>query len=184
MCSPVSLIKPMQHHEMSWTPWGWGWTQESGCLALIGLWILSGIVWTALFSCCSVHHSLTTHSNDAVYPCRPCGYHTTEPKDISSLNLSQIVLYICIGITLKPDILLVQPSCHPSNEPPKQLTTSFIRFLSSACGIAIKHIIWEEDKFLQLQKDLKAFELLFWQHRHQYEFSAYIYDYFLALSWW
>ncbi|PBK95017.1 hypothetical protein ARMGADRAFT_1045269 [Armillaria gallica] len=63
-----------------------------------------------------------------------------SPKDISSLNLSQIVLYLRTGITLKPDILLVQPSRHPSNEPPKQLTTSFISFLSSACGIGIKHL--------------------------------------------
>ncbi|KAK0449351.1 hypothetical protein EV421DRAFT_1889154 [Armillaria borealis] len=73
-----------------------------------------------------------------------------SPKDISFLNLSQIVLYICIGITLKPDILL----------PPKQLTTSFISFLLSACGISIKHvgflwtafkhIIWEEDEFLHI----------------------------------
>ncbi|KAK0245365.1 hypothetical protein EDD85DRAFT_917483 [Armillaria nabsnona] len=79
---------------------------------------------------------------------------------LSHINITQILLFICVSISLKNDILLVQPSRHSPNVPPKHLTLSFIKFLSSACTIKHKEVellwevfsdvIWAEDKTLYL----------------------------------
>lgn len=97
----------------------------------------------------------------------------TECPTLEFLSLSQVILFIRLSAALRREILLVQPSDHPSDIAPKHLSPSIHEFLAKSCHLSqlevlalwneLKDMVWhlEADILLESVQNSASFESLF-----------------------